>query len=231
MLESTLVPPSSSLKRDSPKLEDQSPIEAPVSAQLPVIVPVAPPLPAESLAQGVNFRRQPGVPNRDARSKELLSRHKSALIPKEDANIPLVTPSLLQMVRLRSVNMTEDVVKAEGEDKTTNQGASVQDNCPVSVTGAQNIPQKPIRKSLSLKSPQSVKTSSVAPSMRLQEAIRMKRPPCLQEVVSPGLGVRSTYSSLGEHGALSLKSAEGFEMLKTPASTPALSSPGAQRKL
>ncbi|XP_034090920.1 uncharacterized protein KIAA1522 homolog isoform X1 [Gymnodraco acuticeps] len=221
MLESTLVPPSSSLKRDSPKLEDQSPNEAPVNAQLPVIVPVAPPLPAESLTQGVNFRRQPGVPNRDARSKELLSRHKSALIPKEDANIPLVTPSLLQMVRLRSVNMTEDVVKAEGEDKTTNQGASVQDNCPVSVTGAQNIPQKPIRKSLSLKSPpQSVKTSSVAPSMRLQEAIRMKTAAMSSRGGLPSrLGVRSTYSSLGEHGALSLKSAEGSEMLKTPAST------------
>ncbi|KAK1880588.1 putative protein KIAA1522 like [Dissostichus eleginoides] len=210
-----------SLKRDSPKLEDQSPNEAPVSAQLPVIVPVAPPLPAESLTQGVNFRRQPGLPNRDTRSKELLSRHKSALIPKEDANIPLVTPSLLQMVRLRSVNMTEDVVKAEGEDKTTNQGASVQDNCPVSVTGAQNIPQKPIRKSLSLKSPpQSVKTSSVAPSMRLQEAIRMKTAAMSSRGGLPSrLGVRSTYSSLGEHGALSLKSPEGSEMLKTPAST------------
>ncbi|XP_063755285.1 NHS-like protein 3 isoform X2 [Eleginops maclovinus] len=225
ILESTLVPPSSSLKRDSLKMEDQSPNVAPVSAQPPVTAPVAPPLPAEGLTQGVNFRRQPSVQNRDARSKELLSRHKSsAPIPKEDANIPLVTPSLLQMVRLRSVNMTEDVMKAEGEDKTTNQGASVQDDYSVSVTGAQNIPQKPIRKSLSLKSPpQSVKTSSVtliAPSMRLQEAIRMKTAAMSSRDGLPSrLGVRSPYSSLGERGALSLKSHEGSDMLKSPAST------------
>lgn len=208
---SALVPPSSFLKRDAPS-------EPPVSTQPPITVPVAPLLPAETLTHGVNFRRQPSVPNRDARSKELLSRHKSAPIPKEDANIPLVTPSLLQMVRLRSVNMTEDQVKAPSEDKSTNQGASVEEICP----GPQTTPQKPIRKSLSLKSPpQTVKTSSVAlnpPSMRLQEAIRMKTAAMSSRDGLPSrLGVRSSaYSSVGEQASLKLP--EGCDMHKSPAS-------------
>lgn len=221
---SSLIHPSSFLKRDSLKMEDQSPSEPPVSAQPPITVPVAPPLPAENLTHGVNFRRQPSVANRDARSKELLSRHKSAPIPKEDANIPLVTPSLLQMVRLRSVNMTDDQVKAPSEDKSTNQGAPVQENCPVSIPGPQNIPQKPIRKSLSLKSPpQTVKTSVIlnTPSMRLQEAIRMKTAAMSSRDGLPSrLGVRSsTYSCVSEQGALALKSPEGCDMHKSPAST------------
>uniref|UniRef100_A0A3Q1GJ87 NHS like 3 n=1 Tax=Acanthochromis polyacanthus TaxID=80966 RepID=A0A3Q1GJ87_9TELE len=113
------VPPSISLKRSSLRIEDQSPSALPASnhGSGPSTVPTALALPAENLTHGVNFRRQPSVGHRDARSKELLSRHKSAPIPKEDANIPLVTPSLLQMVRLRSVNMTEDQVKAPSEDK------------------------------------------------------------------------------------------------------------------
>ncbi|XP_051246414.1 uncharacterized protein KIAA1522 homolog isoform X2 [Dicentrarchus labrax] len=222
---SALVPPSSFLKRDSLKIEDRSPNEPLVSAQPPVTVPVAPPLPADNLTHGVNFRRQPSLANRDARSKELLSRHKSAPIPKEDANIPLVTPSLLQMVRLRSVNMTEDQVKAPSEDKSTNQGTPVQENYPVSNPGSQNTPQKPIRKSLSLKSPpQTVKTPSVTlntPSMRLQEAIRMKTAAMSSRDGLPSrLGVRSSpYSSVSEQGALSLKPPEGCDMHKSPAST------------
>ncbi|XP_034400518.1 uncharacterized protein KIAA1522 homolog isoform X2 [Cyclopterus lumpus] len=206
-----LVPPSYSfLKRDAPS-------EPPVSAQAPVAVPAAPTLPADSFNHGINFRRQPSVPNRDARSKELLSRHKSAPIPKEDANIPLVTPSLLQMVRLRSVNMTEDQVRAPSEDKSTDWGGSVQETCSVSIPGPQNVPQKPIRKSLSLKSPpQTVKTSPVVlntPSMRLQEAIRIKTAAMSSRDGLPSrLGVRSSaYSSVGVP--------EGCDLHKSPAST------------
>lgn len=221
---SALIPSSSCLRRES---EDQSPPELPVSAQLRALitVPLAPPLPAENLAHGVNFRRQPSLGNRDTRNKELLSRHKSAPIPKEDANIPLVTPSLLQMVRLRSVNMTEDQVNSPSEDKPTNDEALFQENCQVSILGTQNIPQKPIRKSLSLKSPpQTVKTSPVTPStpsMRLQEAIRMKTAAMSSRDGLPSrLSVRSqTYSCISEPGAPSLKSPEGCDMHKSPAST------------
>ncbi|XP_029369227.1 NHS-like protein 3 isoform X2 [Echeneis naucrates] len=218
-----LVPSSNFPRRDSVKTEDQS--GPPVSVHSPITVPIAPPLPAENLPHGVNFRRQPSVANRDTRSKELLSRHKSAAIPKEDANIPLVTPSLLQMVRLRSVSMTEDQPKASTVDNATNEAAPAQENCPVSIPGPQNIPQKPIRKSLSIKSPpQTVKTSSGTlntPSMRLQEAIRMKTAAMSSRDGFPSrLGVRSPpYSCVSESGALSLKSPEGCDVHKSPAST------------
>lgn len=129
------------------------------------------------------------------------------------------------MVRLRSVSMVEDQVQVASEEKSINQGAAGPENCPVSVLGPQTTPQKPIRKSLSLKSPpQSVKTSSVtlnAPSMRLQEAIRMKTAAMSSREGLPSrVGVRSsTHSHVAEQGALSLKSAEGCDLHKSPAST------------
>nr|XP_046274469.1 uncharacterized protein KIAA1522 homolog isoform X2 [Scatophagus argus] len=224
---SASVTPSSFLRQDSLKIEEQSPSEPFINFQPPVTAPVAPPLPAENLSHGVNFRRQPSVANRDARNKEVLSK-KSAPTPKEDANIPLVTPSLLQMVRLRSVNMTDDQAKPPVEDKS-NQGApdnqGVPDNCPLSIPGPQNTPQKPIRKSLSLKSPpQTGKTSSVTlntPSMRLQEAIRMKTAAMSsRDGLASRLGVRSSaYSGVSEQGALSLKVPEVYDLHKSPAST------------
>ncbi|XP_056153966.1 uncharacterized protein KIAA1522 homolog [Lampris incognitus] len=219
----------SSVSLPSPvQIEDQTPPEPPVSSPLPppISVPLAPPPPTDKQAPGGNFRRQPSLGNRDTRSKELLSRHKSAPIPKEDANIPLVTPSLLQMVRLRSVNMVEDQVKAPTEDsKPANGGVPAQEICPVSTLGSQRVPQKPIRKSLSIKSPpQMVKTSSVtlnAPSVRLQEAIRMKTAAMSSRDGLPSrLGVRSLANSgITEPGASSPKSPEGGDMHKSPAST------------
>ncbi|XP_074542733.1 NHS-like protein 3 isoform X2 [Halichoeres trimaculatus] len=214
---SALAPSSSLLSQSPVTTEDQPP-----TAQPPVTVPAAPPLPAENLSHGVSFRRQQ---NRDTRSKELLSRHKSAPIPKEDANIPLVTPSLLQMVRLRSVNMTEDQVKAPSEDRPTNLGAPAPENSSVVIPGPQNIPQKPIRKSLSLKSPpKTVKVSPLTlntPSLRLQEAIRMKTAAMSSRDSLPSrVGVwSSAHSFITDHGAVPHRPLEGGEMLKSPAST------------
>ncbi|KAM9838681.1 NHS-like protein 3 isoform 2-T2 [Aulostomus maculatus] len=222
---STVASPHSFQKRDSLKIEDQSPSDQPINAPPPTItVPVAPPLPVENVTTGVSFRRQPSVAHRDARNKEFLARHKSAPIPKEDANIPLVTPSLLQMVRLRSVNMIEDYVNTPSEDKSINDGAPVQESCPASNPGNQNIPQKPIRKSLSLKSPpQTVKTSVMPnnPSVRLQEAIRMKTAAMSSRESLPcRLGMRSPpYNCVSETGILSLKSTEDFDVHKSPATT------------
>lgn len=220
---STSVPPN--LVPDCKDHENQTPSEPPVSSQILDSAPIAPPLPAENLTHGVTFRRQPSVTNRDARSKELLCRHKSAPIPKEDANIPLVTPSLLQMVRLRSVSMAEEQIKAPAEDKSTIWGDAVTENNPDAVPGPQSTPQKPIRKSLSLKSPQlSGKAPTVTlntPSMRLQEAIRMKTAAMSsRDGLPPLLGVRSsTQGCSSEQGAQSLKLPEGYDLHKSPAST------------
>uniref|UniRef100_A0A3P8VLB1 NHS like 3 n=1 Tax=Cynoglossus semilaevis TaxID=244447 RepID=A0A3P8VLB1_CYNSE len=192
------IPGNVFLRPDILKTEDEPSLGPISNGQIAFVVPAAPPLPAANTSQGANFRKQPNGTNRDARSKELLSRHKGAPIPKEDANIPLVTPSLLQMVRLRSVTPANE-------------------NC--SVVGTQNVPQKPIRKSLSLKSsPQMTKTPMMmmtSPSVRLQEAIRIKTAAmCSRDELPSRLGVRSSaYSCLNE------KTPGRFDMHKCPAST------------
>lgn len=222
-----VVPPSSFLKRNSLKIEDPSLSALPVSAQLSALTTEQVSLhpPTENLTHGLNFRWQSSGSYRDTRSKELLSRHKSSPMPKEDASIPLVTPSLLHMVRLRSVSMTEDQVNATLEDKSSNEGAPVMDNHPVSVQGPQNIPQKPIRKSLSLRfSVQTVKPSTVtigSPSTCLKEAIRMKTAAMSSRDGLPSrLGIKSpNYSCVSQPHSQTLKTPEGYDMYKSPAST------------
>lgn len=220
-------PLSCLLKRNSLKVEDPPLSALPVGAQLsaPANESTVPTPPTENLTHGLNFRRQSTGSYRDSRNKELLSRHKTSPIPKEDASIPLVTPSLLQMVRLRSVSMTEVQMKAMLEDKSSNEGAPLQENYPASVQGAQNIPQKPIRKSLSLKSsPQTVKTPTVtisSPSTCLQEAIRLKTAAMSSRDGLPSrLGMKSPSSNhVSQPGAPPLKSPEGWDVYKSPAST------------
>ncbi|XP_024113631.1 uncharacterized protein KIAA1522 homolog isoform X3 [Oryzias melastigma] len=218
---STESVPSVSHELMSPKTENQTPTDTQVNSQQwdESAVSAVPQPPTDNLTHGVIFRRQSSGGYRDTRSKELLSRHKSIPIPKEDANIPLVTPSLLQMVRLRSVSVTEDQVQAPSEDKSTTAGSPIQEKC----TGPQNIPQKPIRKSLSLKSsPPAVSVSSVtasSPSTRLQEAVRMKTAAMSS---NDGLSckVRSPPSfCVSERSIQALKSPEGCDMRKSTAST------------
>lgn len=208
---------SCSSKRDSLKKEDATPFETSAQPPCPVPVPAAPPSLPENPPSAVNFRRQPSVANR---GKEFLSRHKSMPIPKEDANIPLVTPSLLQMVRLRSVNVAEEQVNPPVEDKTKNEGT--QESCPVSSPAPQSIPQKPTRKSLSLKSsPQTSSATVNPPSLRLEEAIRKKTAAMsTREGLLSRPGVRMPpYNCDSEAGALSLNSPDGCDTNRSPAST------------
>lgn len=217
--------PSSDFRQNSVKIEDHSPFGATFDAGPPNVAPAAPPPPSENLTHGVSFRRQPSAANRDTRNKELLSRHKSVPTPKEDANIPLVTPSLLQMVRLRSVSMTEDQMNIPPEDKSTTQEPPVPENSPTAIPGILSTPQKPIRKSLSLKSPsQTIRATSItpnAPSMRLQEAIRMKTAAMSSRDGPPSrLGVKTSFHrSTGDPGAVVLQPPELCNMYRSPAST------------
>ncbi|XP_077404544.1 NHS-like protein 3 isoform X2 [Vanacampus margaritifer] len=179
------------------------------------------PSPMENLTAGVAFRRPPSTAHRDTRAKEFLARHKSAPIPKEDANIPLVTPSLLHMVRLRTVSTTEDGVEALSEDGSTNEGTLLQENCQASCVGQQNTPPKPTRKSLQ-SPPRAVKTYATAntPSMRLQEAIRIKTAALSSREGLPcRLGMRPSYHCASQPGILSLKSSEIYDTQRFPAST------------
>ncbi|XP_043073367.1 uncharacterized protein KIAA1522 homolog isoform X2 [Puntigrus tetrazona] len=177
-------------------------------------VPLAPPLPAEDQST-INFRRQLSLLNKDSRSKDLLCRHKSTSTPKEDANIPLVTPSLLQMVRLRSVNVAEDQVN-------NNTKASVEATTEDHSITSQATPQKPIRKSLSLKSNSPAKsppTPATAPSMRLQEAIRMKTAAMSSSGVPAMLNLRFSSNSSASSPVPSPKTPDGCDLHKSPAST------------
>ncbi|XP_048848484.1 uncharacterized protein KIAA1522 homolog isoform X2 [Brienomyrus brachyistius] len=162
----------------------------------------------------LSFKRT-SITHRDGKGKDQLSRSKSTPVPKEDANIPLVTPSLLQMVRLRSVNVSDDQTTTPAESiKPTESNSSNQDQSQTQ-TCSHSVPQKPIRKSLSMKSPPPVGTSS---SMRLQEAIRMKTAAMRPK---EGLPARPSLQSSGgmESGALSPRSPEGGDIHKSPAST------------
>ncbi|XP_042601041.1 uncharacterized protein KIAA1522 homolog isoform X2 [Cyprinus carpio] len=178
-------------------------------------VPLAPPLPVEDQST-VNFRRQLSLINKDSRSKDLLCRHKSTPISKEDANIPLVTPSLLQMVRLRSVNVGEDQVNNDTKpstEATTNEDHSIT---------SQATPQKPIRKSLTLKSNSPAKSSpapATVPSMRLQEAIRMKTAAMSSSGVPAMLNLRISSNSSASSPVPSPKTPDGCDLHKSPAST------------
>ncbi|KAL8220333.1 UNVERIFIED_CONTAM: hypothetical protein K2H54_043768 [Gekko kuhli] len=117
--------------------------------------------------------------------KEPASRTKSNPMPKEDASLPIVTPSLLQMVRLRSINMdahspmaSPAAAKLPVEQNGTSSGASSK---PV-----QAAPQKPIRKSLSLKGPPSA-SKGASPSNPLHNAVRLKAS-TLSSTDAPSLG-------------------------------------------
>uniref|UniRef100_A0A8C1YGH2 Si:ch211-194e15.5 n=1 Tax=Cyprinus carpio TaxID=7962 RepID=A0A8C1YGH2_CYPCA len=178
-------------------------------------VPLAPPLPVEEQST-VNFRRHLSLINKDNRSKELLCHHKSTPIPKEDANIPLVTPSLLQMVRLRSVTVDEDQATIDckpSTESTTNENHSIT---------SQATPQKPIRKSLTLKSNSPAKSTPAptsVPSMRLQEAIRMKTAAMSSSGVPAMLNLRLTSTSGTSPPVPSPKTPDGCDLHKSPAST------------
>ncbi|KAL2080493.1 hypothetical protein ACEWY4_024286 [Coilia grayii] len=173
----------------------------------------------------VNFRRQPSLLNRENRSsKDLLSRNKSTPTPKEDANIPLVTPSLLQMVRLRAVEANEEQVTVPPSSNTHSEdGTPSQDP---SQSSGQAVPQKPIRKSLSLKTgtpaTKSPSFPAASPSMRLQEAIRLKTAAMSSRDGLPArLCLRSSMASLhsSETSATSPQSPAGGDLHKSPAST------------
>ncbi|XP_041096650.1 uncharacterized protein KIAA1522 homolog isoform X2 [Polyodon spathula] len=192
-------------------------ITAQPTPQKPPEAPCPPPAPPL-----VNIKRQQSPINQEVKAKEPLSQTKSTPAPKEEASIPLVTPSLLQMVRLRSVNVgsyqPDEPPKSPVEENMTS---------PVNgTTPSQTVPQKPVRKSLSFKSPPA--TSSPSPSMNLQEAIRMKtaamsskdRPPHI--LLRPNLHASfapTSPPSSDAHGQTSLRTPEEGGVLKSPAST------------
>ncbi|XP_051948840.1 uncharacterized protein KIAA1522 homolog isoform X2 [Xyrauchen texanus] len=207
------VPP-----KPPPISAQDSPVQASIDTQVNCTnVPLAPPLSVEDQST-VIFKRHLNYVNKDNRSKEPICRNKSTPIPKEDANIPLVTPSLLQMVRLRSVNVGEDQVN---NDSKPSLEATANDE-QIQNISSQATPQKPIRRSLTLKSNPPIKSSSATgtvPSMCLQEAIRMKTAALSSSGVPAMLNLRLSSTNSTSSPVPSPKTPEDCNLHRSPAST------------
>lgn len=134
-----------------------SPAEPPPEAAVPP--PLPPPLPppsASTLPPQISLKKAANGPRADAK-KEPASWSKSSPVPKEDASLPIVTPSLLQMVRLRSVSVEPSAGAAAGA------GAGAEER---------SAPQKPVRRSLSMRQPPPAKDA--VPSNQLHHAVHLK---------------------------------------------------------
>ncbi|XP_033013450.1 uncharacterized protein KIAA1522 homolog isoform X1 [Lacerta agilis] len=185
--------------RVSSKIQQQG---APDAAPLPAPQAEPPPPPKFPAAGDTSLHWKPAMPGPAATTsslqaqpslkkpaasahpdlkKEPASRSKSNSTPKEDASLPIVTPSLLQMVRLRSVHMDTHAPAASPAAANP----VVEQNGPsTGVSGklGQPAPQKPVRKSLSLRAP---KDSSIS-SNPLHDAVRLKAS-TLSSREAPGL--------------------------------------------
>uniref|UniRef100_A0A8C9MPF1 Uncharacterized protein n=1 Tax=Serinus canaria TaxID=9135 RepID=A0A8C9MPF1_SERCA len=129
--------PSTAGQETSAKPNGNSPPPSPPPAYHP------PPPPAKKVE---------GSPQTKAK-KEPVSRSKSGPVAKEDASLPIVTPSLLQMVRLRSVSV----------EPAAGAGA---------VAEERPAPQKPVRRSLSTRQPPPAQDA--VPSKQLLHAVHLK---------------------------------------------------------
>ncbi|XP_051494009.1 uncharacterized protein KIAA1522 homolog isoform X2 [Apus apus] len=124
-----------------------SPAEPPPKAAVPPPPPLPPPS-APALPPQISLKKAANGPRADAK-KEPVSRSKSGPVAKEDASLPIVTPSLLQMVRLRSVSVEPP---AGAEERPT--------------------PQKPVRRATSTRQPPPAKDT--VPSNQLLHAVHLK---------------------------------------------------------
>ncbi|XP_032936665.1 uncharacterized protein KIAA1522 homolog isoform X2 [Catharus ustulatus] len=150
---------SSSQQQDPPAGVPQPPCPAEPLPTASVPPPPPPPLPppsAPALPPQISLKKAANGPRVEAK-KEPVSRSKSGPVAKEDASLPIVTPSLLQMVRLRSVSVEPSAGAGAGA------GAGAEER---------PAPQKPVRRSLSTRQPPPAQ--DVVPSNQLHHAVHLK---------------------------------------------------------
>ncbi|XP_014741133.1 PREDICTED: uncharacterized protein KIAA1522 homolog [Sturnus vulgaris] len=149
---------SSSQQQDPPTRVPQPPCptEPLPTASVPPPPPPLPPPSALALPPQISLKKAANGPRAEAK-KEPVSRSKSGPVAKEDASLPIVTPSLLQMVRLRSVNVEPSAGAGAGA------GAGAEER---------PAPQKPVRRSLSTRQPPPAQDT--VPSTQLQHAVHLK---------------------------------------------------------
>lgn len=148
--------PSSSQQPDPPAAAPPPPCPAePLPAA--AVPPPAPPLPppsAPALPPQISLKKAANGPRAEPK-KEPVSRSKSGPAAKEDASLPIVTPSLLQMVRLRSVSVEPSAGAGAGAGPEE-----------------RPAPQKPVRRSLSSRQPPPARDA--VPSKQLHHAVHLK---------------------------------------------------------
>lgn len=146
---------SHSQQQGSPAGAPPPPSPAEPLPEAAVPPPPPPPLPPPSALAPLpqtSLKKAANGPRADTK-KEPASRNKSGPVPKEDASLPIVTPSLLQMVRLRSVSVEPPAGAGAGAEERP-------------------APQKPVRRSLSTR--QSPPAKDAVPSNQLHHAVHLK---------------------------------------------------------
>ncbi|GAA6213764.1 uncharacterized protein KIAA1522 homolog [Lates japonicus] len=115
----------------------------------PVNIPVSPPLPVQSLT---SIKHQSTPASTENQSQELTL---ASVIQEETT--PIVTPSLLQKVKLRSVNSSPEPPKAQEQPQAevTMRKQQPPSNQVPTPSASGEAPQKPIRRSLIITSPTS----------------------------------------------------------------------------
>ncbi|XP_058051424.1 uncharacterized protein KIAA1522 homolog isoform X2 [Ahaetulla prasina] len=165
------------------------------------------------------IKKPPTSSNPDLK-KEPATRSKATSVPKEDASLPIVTPSLLQMVRLRSVDVDAHGpgISPAGTGSMTPVESSRANLAADGKTGPL-APQKPLRKSLSLRGGQPASKEGLNP---LHEAVRLKASTLTsREAMSLGMAERKTGSRAALPGNPAALASNGpvSPLHKSPAST------------
>ncbi|XP_062252494.1 proteoglycan 4 [Platichthys flesus] len=219
------VPPSQPSEVSIPQGPETSPSPEEPAPSQSVNIPLPPPLPMQGLT---SIKLQSSTVSTENQSQELNSAH-----VVEEEPTPFVTPSLLQMVKLRSVNSSPEPPKAQEELKTevTMRKQQPSDQAPTSSANGE-APQKPIRRSLIVTCPTSTSLPAIvtsqpalpksqslvappassstvpsptkksppattaSPSMKLQEAIRLRTAARSKESPASRLSVPSPTSPL-----------------------------------
>ncbi|XP_033499026.1 uncharacterized protein LOC117267307 isoform X2 [Epinephelus lanceolatus] len=146
----------------------------------PVNIPLPPPLPVQGLA---SIKPQPCPASTEKQTPEVTS----APVVQEGST-PIVTPSLLQMVKLRSVNSSPEPPKAQEPPEAEVTMREQQPSNPVPTSSASGeAPQKPIRRSLILLSPGPFSPPSTSPPSTSPPAIVTALPalPKSQSILVP----------------------------------------------
>ncbi|KAL4624121.1 proline-rich protein 36-like [Arapaima gigas] len=101
----------------SPPRQDSAPTSVTIPPAPPINVPPAPSLPVHDKSSTSSGQESSAAPGEGKEKKPLLH-SKSTPFPKEDTILPVVTPSLLHMIRLRSVHNARGLKSARGQNTT-----------------------------------------------------------------------------------------------------------------